>query len=188
MSVFDEAKEATMAMFDEEEQPVEVPEAEQTEEVVEEATQTEEIPPEETVEENTEPAAEPTQEGAMLDEAVNTAEVASQMAQEKDMQLQQVMQELEALRAQNQQMQGTIEELSKKNEENLIEEAMQMPTLDVNGLAFATEEEIAQAQADYANKMAEFVKGGIMTLQKTIYELCVPVAILGKATNMIPKA
>ena len=38
------------------------------------------------------------------------------------------------------------------------EEAEEMPILDVDALAFATEEEIAQAQRDYANKMAEYVK------------------------------
>lgn len=38
------------------------------------------------------------------------------------------------------------------------EETEEMPILDVDALAFATEEEIAQAQRDYANKMAEYVK------------------------------
>ena len=59
-------------------------------------------------------------------------------------------------------MQGTLAELSKKNEEALIEDALAMPTLDINGLAFATEEEIAQKQAEYAQQMAEFVKSGVM--------------------------
>ena len=34
----------------------------------------------------------------------------------------------------------------------------EMPILDVNNLAFATEEEIEQAQRDYAKEMAEYVK------------------------------
>ena len=151
MSVFDDARQATEELFENDEQTVE---EEQPAEVVE--TPTEET---ETIEQTEEVPAE---ENAVLDEAVNTAEIAAQAAQERDMQLQQALQDIETLRAQNEQMQGTIEELSKKNEENLIEEAMQIPTLDIDGLAFATEEEKAQALADYAQKMSEFVKGGVM--------------------------
>ena len=152
MPNFDEAIKATEEMFanDEQLQAEEIPE----EEVVLDEPQdiTEEEPTEE----------QPSPETATLDDAVNTAEIAAQTAQEKDMQLQQALQELEALKAQNQQMQGTISELSQKNEENLIEEALQMPTLDVNGLAFATEEEVAKAQEEYARQMAEFVRAGVM--------------------------
>ena len=160
MNAFEDARTATEEMFENEEQmsledAIQAQEAEeQTAEVVEQPTETEE-----TVEQAEE---QPTTETTTLDEAVNTAEIAAQTAQEKDMQLQQVLQELEALRVQNQQMQGTISELSKANEENLVEEAMQMPTLDVNSLAFLTEEEIAQKQAEYAQQMAEFVKAGVM--------------------------
>ena len=158
-NIFDEANKATEEMFENEEQ-VSLEEAVQAQEA-------EEQPAEEAVEtsvENAEPVEQeqPTQENTVLDEAVNTAEIAAQTAQEKDMQLQQALQELEALKAQNQQMQGAIAELSRQNEENLIEEAMQMPTLDVNSLAFLTEEEIAQKQAEYAQQMAEFVKAGVM--------------------------
>ena len=156
-NIFDEASASTEEMFENDEQLTledaiqEEEVAEQTDETVETPTETEEPP-----------AEQPTQDNAMLDDAVNTAEIAAQAAQERDMQLQQALQELEAIKAQNQQMQGTIEELSKKNEENLIEEAMQMPTLDINGLAFADEDTIAKAQAEYAQKMAEYVKGDVM--------------------------
>ena len=161
-NIFDEANKATEEMFENDEQLTldEAVQAQETEEQPEETTETVEETPTETVEQVEEQPT--TQEDAILDDAVNTAETAAQVAQEKDMQLQQALQELEALKAQNQQMQGTLDELSKKNEENLVEEALQMPTLDVNGLAFATEEEIAQAQAEYAQKMAEFVKGDVM--------------------------
>ena len=152
--IFDEANRATEEMFANAEQlPVE-----------------EEIPTEETVETVEQPtettenavAEQPTQEETVLNDAVNTAEIAAQAAQQKDAELQQALQQLEALRMQNEQMQGTLAELSRQNEENLIEEAMQMPTLDVNGLAFATEDEVKQAQANYAQQMAEFVKAGVM--------------------------
>ena len=149
--IFDEANRATEEMFANSEQ----------------LPQEEEIPTEEMQEEPTEPPTQevqeqPTQEEALLNDAVNTAEIAAQTAQQKDAQLQQALQEIEALKAQNQEMQGAISEMSKKNEDALIEEAMQMPTLDVNGLAFATEDEIAQAQSNYAQQMAEFVKAGVM--------------------------
>ena len=155
-NIFDEASASTEEMFENDEQltlddAIQEEVAEQTDETVETPTETEEPP-----------AEQPTQDNAMLDDAVNTAEIAAQAAQERDMQLQQALQELEAIKAQNQQMQGTIEELSKKNEENLIEEAMEMPTLDINGLAFADEDTIAQAQAEYAQKMSEYVKAGVM--------------------------
>lgn len=150
MPNFDEAIRATEAMFAEENASAEEPTAE-------------EVPAEPTTEETfIEEQAQMAEENATLDEAVNTAEIATQVAQEKDMQLQQLMSEMEALREQNQQMQGTLEELSRQNEENIIEEAIQMPTLDVNKLAFATDEEVANAQSEYARQMAEFIRGDIM--------------------------
>ncbi len=150
MPNFNEAMAATEEMFANGEQ-LSSDDAIQTEETEQPTETTEQVQEEPIVQEN-----------EVLDDAVNTAEIAAQTAQEKDMQLQQALQELELIKAQNQQMQGTIEELSKKNEEQLVEEALQMPTIDINRLAFATEEEIAQAQADYAQKMAEFVKGDVM--------------------------
>ena len=153
MGMFEDARNATEELFANDEQTV-IPEEEQPVEDVE-------VPVEEA--ETTEAVEEaPAEDNAVLDEAVNTAEIAAQAAQEKDAQLQQALQDIEALRAQNEQMHGTIAELSKKNEENLIKEAIQMPTIDLNGLAFATEEEQAQALSEYAQKMSEFVKGGIM--------------------------
>ena len=153
MNDFEEARLATEEMLRNDENiPVEEPE--QTTEPVEEPT--------ETVENTEAVQEEPSQGNTELDDAVNTAEIAAQAAQEKEAQLQQALQEIEALKAQNQQMQGTLEELSKKNEENLIEEAMQPPVLDINSLAFATEEEVAQAQADYAQKMAEYNRHQLM--------------------------
>ena len=152
MSVFEDARLATEEMFANNDQ-TEVTDAEQTE-------QTEDTV--ETVENTEEVQEQPAEDNAVLDEAINTAEVAAQAVQEKDTQLQQVLQELQALKEQNQQLSGTIEELSKKNEENLIEEAMQPPTLDINSLAFATEEENARAQAEYAQKMYEFNRKQIM--------------------------
>ena len=152
MKEFEDARTATEEMF---ENPDATQAEEEPETDVDNSTEEVQEQPQEQVEQSV-------QENAVLDDAVNTAEIAVQAAQEKDTQLQQALQELEMLRAQNQSMQGTIDELSKKNEEKLIEEALQMPTLDMNALAFATEEEVAQAQAEYAQKMSEFVKAGVM--------------------------
>ena len=133
MKAFEDARTATEEMF---ENPDAI-QAQETEEQTEQPVETEETT--EQVQE------QPTQQDVVLNDAVNTAELAAQTAQQKDMQLQEALQAIEALQAQNQQMQGTLAELSKKNEENLIEEALQMPTLDINGLAFQTEEEVQQA-------------------------------------------
>ena len=148
---FDDARTATEEMF-----------ADDTQVVLDEEAVTEQ--PTETVDEvPTEATEQPeTTDNAVLDDAVNTAEIAAQTAQQKDAELQQALQEIEALKQQNQQMQGTLEELSNKNEENLIEEAMQPPTLDINGLAFADEETIAKAQADFAQKMFEYNRQELM--------------------------
>lgn len=155
MKDFEDAKLATEELFADDEQMV-LDDAIQEQEVEEQPVET----PTEIVEEPIQ--EQPSAEEIAMENAVNTAEVAAQVAQEKDMQLRQALQDLEALKAQNQSMQGAIEELSKKNEEKLIEEAMQPPTLDINGLAFATEEEIAQAQAEYAQKMAEYNRNQLM--------------------------
>ncbi len=160
MPNFDDAIKATEEMFENESQLSleDAPPAEEPEQV-EETPATETV---ETTEPTTEQPEQTTPENAVLDDAVNTAEIAAQTAQQKDMELQQALQEIEALRSQNQQMQGTIDELSNKNEESLIEEAMQPPTLDINGLAFADEETIANAQAEFAQKMLEYNRQQIM--------------------------
>lgn len=158
MPNFDEAIRATEEMFANEQTTADDNQVEQveepTEEPVEETPETDEIPLEQ--------QAQMVEENATLNEAVNTAEIAAQTAQEKEAQLQEALREIEMLRAQNQTMQGTLDELSRQNEENIIEEAMQMPTLDINALSFATDEEVALKQQEYAKQMAEFVRGGVM--------------------------
>lgn len=154
MVEFDDARAATEEMFENAEET-----PQETENLTQEETTTEEPNPENKVGDEFDEVEE---QNATLNEAVNTAEVAAQAAQEKDIQLQQALQEIELIKAQNQQMHSTIEELSKKNEENLIENALQMPTLDINGLAFADEETIKNAQEEYARKMTEYVKGDVL--------------------------
>lgn len=97
-----------------------------------------------------------------IEQAAQTAEVAAQVAAEKDGQLQQAMAEIESLRQQNQQLQGTIDEMSRQNTENIIEDALTPPTLDINGLAFADEETQKAAMAKYAQDMSAYNKQEFM--------------------------
>ena len=112
----------------------------------------EEVPAEETVPVEEEPPAE----NVATEEAIQMAEVAAQTAQEKDTQLQQVLAELENLKAQNQQLQGAIDEMSRQNEEEIVEEAMMPPELDINGIAFADEETQKAEMAKFVQAMTEY--------------------------------
>lgn len=163
---FDEASAATQEMFAENEQlsladaPLAQENAEvnpETEEDTPAATETapaENNPPAQT--ENTNPEASPEQ--SMLEQSVQTAEVAAQAASDANNQLSQMQQENEMLKAQNAQLQGTIDEMSQQNAQRVVEEALQPPTLDFNGLAFADEETQQAALAKYAADMSAYNK------------------------------
>lgn len=138
MDNFDEAKVATEQMF---EAPAEVEEA-PTEEVVEE----------------TPPATNET----MLNEATQVAEQATQLAEQQNAELAKAMAEMEQYKARAEQLERTVAEMSKAKEEEIVEEAMAMPTIDFNELAFADPDIQSKAQQDYANAMTEYVRKGIM--------------------------
>lgn len=98
-----------------------------------------------------------------LDMAARTAEIAAEAAADKDNQLQMALQELAAIKQQNEkvllqnkQLQGTIEELSRKNEEKVLEEVLEVPDLDLDALAFADAETVKAAKAKYAADMAAY--------------------------------
>lgn len=97
-----------------------------------------------------------------VDEAAQTAELAAQVASEKDGQLQQALNDIENLKQQNQQLQGTIDELSQRNAENIVDEALTPPTLDINGLAFADEATQQAAMAKFAQDMSEYNRKQLM--------------------------
>ena len=59
-------------------------------------------------------------------------------------------------------MQGTIDEMSRQNTEEIIEDALTPPTLDINGLAFADEDTQKAAMAKYAEDMSAFNRKQIM--------------------------
>lgn len=107
---------------------------------------------------------------ASLDEAASTAETTAQAASDMNAQLQQALQDIEALREQNQQLQGTIDELSQRNEENLIEEALTPPVLNLNELAFADEDVQKEAMAKYAEEMSEYNRRQFMKEMKPAIE------------------
>ena len=151
MDNFEEARKGTEEMFAKQQQP-------------EQAEEQQEQPTEQALSEENGDTQNET-----VENAVTTAETAAQAAAEADSARQQaegryeeVMQELEALKAKNAELQGTIEELSKRNEESIIEEALEPPTLNLNDLAFADGETLKAAQAKYAADMADYSKKQIL--------------------------
>ena len=160
-NIFDEASKATEDMFEAEQTSLlDTPEEAPAEVPAEEVPA--EVPAEAPVETPTETPAEATPEQTMLDEAAQTAEIAAQTAAAKDAELQQVRQERDALKQQNTQLQGVVDELSARNQQNIIEEALEPPTLDINALTFADEETVRAAQAKYAADMTEYNRQAIM--------------------------
>lgn len=94
--------------------------------------------------------------------AAETAELAAQVASQKNEQLEQALREIEALKEQNKEMKGTIEEISRRNEENIINEALTPPTLDINGLAFADEETQKSELSKFAEQLSEYNRRQIL--------------------------
>ena len=138
MDNFDEARQATEQMF---EAPAETPVEETPVE-----TPAEETPP------NTD----------MLNEATNVAEQATQLAEQQNAELQRIMAENEQLKQRYTELEKTVSEMSEVRKEEIVEEAMAMPTIDFNELAFADADTQSKAQQEYANAMAEFVRKGVM--------------------------
>jgi hypothetical protein len=158
-NTFEEASRATEEMFANDnngEQMVE----EVTEEVTEDTPQ--DLTPEQAAEQNEAQQEQIATEGAMLEQSTEAAEIATDMAVQKNQELQMVMAELEALKNQNQQLQGVVDELSQKNEERVIEEALTPPTLDINGLAFSDAETQQKAFAKFAEDLSNYERQQIM--------------------------
>lgn len=111
-----------------------------------------------------------------LNEAVNTAETAAATAATADTRLNEATAENERLRqavadlqmqmqqqnAQLEQMREREQQASDLQKQALMEQTLDMPSLDVSELAFADEETAARLQAEYANKMSEYVRGQVM--------------------------
>lgn len=163
-NIFDEANKATEEMFTEQTNP-EAVENQNPEENPENTSGSEETQTAEVSTEGAPASASPENanpEQTALGEAAQTAEVAAQVAAEKDAELQQVKQQLEAERLRSAQLQGTVEELSRQNEQEVVEEALQPPELDIGSLAFADEETVKAAQAKYAAELADYNRKAFM--------------------------
>lgn len=140
---FDEANQAVMDMFNQEENPP--LEAPQTEEVPEDVT----LPSE--------------QSGTAPPE---------QQTPPPDVMLQQAFTENQALKQQVQQLQQTMSQMSEVQKGNITDNAMnggnaadmtlEMPIFDVAALAYDDEATIQVKQADYQQKMAEYMKAAMM--------------------------
>ena len=159
---FDNAREETMNLFEEQT----IDDAEVTDDVPVEDTpddipnEAEENAPDVPQVDNPEEDMTPEQQAA--EEAANTAQIAAEAAAQREAELQQALATIQQMQAQNAQLTQQIAELSNVNEQNLVEEAMEMPFLDVSGLAFADEETIKAAQRKYAQDVAEYVKKPLM--------------------------
>lgn len=169
-NTFDDASKATQQMFEDD--------ADLT--IDDAITANEEDTPATTPETTTEPAketsgnetpadsgassqvAEPTNTEAVVADAAQTAEAAANLAAQKDQELAQTKQALEAAQQQNAQLQQTIDGMSAQRKEEIIEEALQPPELDIGSLAFADEETVKAAQAKYAADLADYNRKAFM--------------------------
>lgn len=161
-NIFEDANRATEEMFEEQENTEALDNT-----MPENGSETEappvgddtDIPAEETSAENAQTA---TSEQEAFGQAAQTAEIAAQVAADKETELQWVRQQLDDEIRRNARLQGVVEELSQQNEQEIVEEALQPPELDINALAFADEETIKAAQAKYAADMAEYNRQAFM--------------------------
>ncbi|MDD6564938.1 MAG: hypothetical protein PUF08_07640 [Clostridiales bacterium] len=166
-NTFEEASAATQDLFADNEQLslADVPPADEENSPAQSEQNAENTPAEAAPTGTEEPTAatpQAEQPDTTIEQAAETAEVAAQVAAEKDGQLQQAMAEIESLKQQNQQLQGTIDEISRQNTENIIEDALTPPTLDINALAFADEEMQRAAMAKYAEDMSAYNRQQLM--------------------------
>lgn len=157
MDNFYDARRATEDMFDgqevlgEENTPQDTPQEPQQEGQAQEP-QAQEQPAQE----------QPAQENNVVDEAANVAQAAAQAAAEREQEYQRIMAENEQLRQTNNELQQTITQQSQQREQAIIEDATQMPMLDVNRLAFEDDATVQKMQQDYANAMQKYVTQQVM--------------------------
>ena len=151
MDNFDDAKQATEDMFDgqevlgEESTPQDTPQ------------DTPQEPQQEGQAQEPQVQEQPTQDNNAVDEAANVAQAAAQAAAQREQDYQRIMEENEQLRQTNNELQQTITQQSQQREQAIIEDAMQMPMLDVNRLAFEDDATVQKMQQDYANAMQKYV-------------------------------
>lgn len=152
-NIFDEANRATEELFDNQTNPdaLENPNLEDT---PPDDAQAVDAPVEEPG--ATETPDNPTPDQTTLADAVQTAEVAAQVAADKDAEIQELKNQLDAERQRSATLQGTVDALSQQNEQEIVEEVLAPPELDIGALAFADEDTVKAAQAKYAADMTEY--------------------------------
>ena len=96
------------------------------------------------------------EDGAPGEEAAEVAVAAAETAAEKDGQLKQAMEENEALRQRIGELMKTLGELSARNAEKTVEEALMPPTLDLAELSGADGETQRAAMEKYAEDMSAY--------------------------------
>ena len=164
MDSFDEAKKNTEDMFDRARSPEEQQEAPKenaAEEAEKNGAQNEA--------QNVSGAQNEAQTERQLKEAAETSETAAKTALEaaKAKQLaeakyEEAMKELEALKSRNAVLEGTIEEMSKRQEESVTEEALTPPAPNISGMNFTDGEAQRAAIAKYAEDMADYSRKQIL--------------------------
>lgn len=99
---------------------------------------------------------------AMLADAANVASEAANVAKEKDMELQEVLRENEQLKGAVSSLRDTISQMSEDKKEEIIEDALQIPSIDFNQLAFADEETQKNAQAKFIEDITKYAKESML--------------------------
>lgn len=104
-----------------------------------------------------------------LENAVSTAERAAQAAVQQDGQIRQLQEQLQQMQSanqnlmeQNKNLNQAITQMSQAQQEAVLEEVVEMPSIDFNALAFDDEEEAAARQRKYADEMRAYVRNDIM--------------------------
>lgn len=119
-------------------------------------------------EETAEPVAEKTESvalesvpGQMVEEAIASAEMAAQTAQQKTDELSQVTKQLAEISRQNEELKSTIEQMSQVQEEAITEQLLEPPVFDAEKILYGDAESQAKALTEYQNKLNEYNKAMI---------------------------
>lgn len=163
---FEEAKANTQQLF--EELPENDPAGEKEQEAVSnEQDESVDIPQD--LQPGEDEKIEKEQTNAILDDAVNAAETAASAALDLNEQLNQLKEQNSMLMQQNSQLQegfgalqSQMQQMSEQQKESIVGEVYERPAIDLASLAFADEAEIKRQQDEYAEKMAQYVKHGVM--------------------------
>lgn len=153
---FDSARSEVEALFGSEQTIDDVVGEDAAEQAQEEAP-TEEAPTEEVPIQDA-PTEETVSEQAMAqtEEAVTAAEQAVAVAQQKNAETEQLMAQLQAEKERSASLERQLSEVNAQREEEVIEEMLQPPVLDIASLAFESPEAQAEAQRRYAEEMTAY--------------------------------